>query len=234
MTRDATRQAAVGFPALALTLATALGCAGMRPSARVEGQAPATFAAAGALADDPAVMGGEAAARQLGVEFVVLDGDGKAVAPLQAGSQLYSLSGTHRVRVRSACQPDADYPLDFGAVPDVVLQASAERDLTRTVEGGRLTLRLPIGRPRPERLVVKAPVSAQPLNARQFDRVPPHLKLPEGSEVELVRHWPDEQRRCSLAVVRVVEAGGTVNPWTLVMVPAAALAPVNPAVAAAP
>jgi hypothetical protein len=200
-----------------------LGCAGAGQVARVEAVRPESFAGSEGASHDPAVLGGKAATDRLDVEVVVLDRDGKPVASREPGADVYALGGRYRVRVRSACQPDAEYALDFGGSPQVALVPSAERDVTRVAEGGLVTVRLPIGRPAPERLFVKAPTSASALTARTFDRGVPHLKLPPSSQVELVRRWPDPDSKCSLAAVRVVDAGSAIPPATLLMVPLDAL-----------
>jgi hypothetical protein len=223
MTHDLGRQARRRAHALALAAATVLGCAGVGPVSRVEARRPESLTGSEGASHDPAVLGGRPAAATLAAEIVVLDGAGQPVRSQAPGGGVYDLSGRHRVRVRSTCQPDADYAVDFGTPRNVALVASAERDVTRVEEGGVLTVRLPIGRPAPERLLVKEPTSARAITAKPFDETVPHLKLPANSQVELVRRWPDPEKNCSLAAVRVVDAGGAVMPATMLLVPLDAL-----------
>jgi hypothetical protein len=106
-------------------------------------------------------------------------------------------TGEYIFRVRALCQPDLESPVE------VKFNQGTEP---------RVTLGLPPVQRRYTNAAVRVGRFPEAL-----DGVGGSVELPPNSVVEIVRQWPDDHDKCTLAIVRVVEAGGAVEAGQLMV-----------------
>jgi hypothetical protein len=167
-------------------------------------------------AGDRRVVGADDMLTQIHARCIILDRNGKPVRTIEKcgrrGSENLEVpNGAYTIRVEADCQPDNELKVDVDG-------STSTGDLLR------------LGMPKTERMYLKTEQTLEEFPEAMTNRANVGTGLPGGGEinksqgavasfppntvVDVVRRWTDHEThsKCSLGIVRIVDAGGPV-PW---------------------